>query len=186
MFIGIGPNLSGWGMPFHQLDRSRVMELSFLLENGDPISKSLVRGAAPAIVRASADTGFDRSGVLQTDTANNPVFTFDPVTGQSLGLQVPSAAPQSITAPEDLGDAAWALLGTNPPTLDTNAAIAPDGNMAADEVTFGSGNDSRVDQLATANTSASTEYTFSVYARVAAGTDTFLVYFFDNGTGGKA
>ncbi len=94
-------------------------------------------------------------------------------------------APHNLILQSEVLGTTWVLAGANIPTLSSNASAAPDGNTTADQLTFGALEDSRCEQIVTANTSASTQYIFTIYAKVASGTDTFRLGIFDNGTGGN-
>lgn len=129
MFIGIGPDLSGWGMPFHELDRSRVLELNFLLEHGDPISKSLIRGAVPSTVRTSSGTYFDRNGIMQKAAPNTPRFAHDPVSGTPLGYLHEITKKNECLQSEAFNN--WTKADV---TVSSNAVVAPDDTTTMDNI----------------------------------------------------
>lgn len=89
----------------------------------------------PALVltRASTRTFFDANGQLRTAPANAPGFTFNPSTGEPLGLQVEDAATNLVLYSEDLSNAAWTKTNM---TIAANSVAAPDGNTTADTMTM--------------------------------------------------
>jgi len=72
--------------------------------------------------RASTGTYVDSTGTLQTAAVNAPRFTYDPVSGQSLGLLVEEQRTNSIRNNTMVG----AVAGT-PGTLPTNWTTVPQG-----------------------------------------------------------
>lgn len=68
--------------------------------------------------RASTGTYFDRFGVLKTAGVNEPRFDHDLVTGDCLGLLIEEARTNML--PYSDNDPGWQVLGTTPPTVDSN------------------------------------------------------------------
>lgn len=86
--------------------------------------------------RASSGTYFDASGVLQTATTDEPRFTHNPATGESLGLLIEGATTNLLTYSEDFANGAW-IAGRG--ALTSNAITAPDGTLTADKFVKGNG-----------------------------------------------
>ncbi|MCP4900121.1 MAG: hypothetical protein GY906_24385 [bacterium] len=165
-----------------------VLHQDFIGTTANPIitlAAAVKKGPSIIFTRASANgTYFDSAGVLQTAGTDVARFDHDPATGLLLGFRSEEARTNVLLRSEELGTA-WTLGGTTPPTLDTDASGAPDGNTTADEVTFGGSANSKVTQRVTAGTSASTEYKISVYGKLVSGVPTFRFNFLDNGSGGN-
>lgn len=84
-----------------------------------------------AFTRASVGTYFDRNGVLKTAAVNEPRFDFDPVTGYCKGLLIEEARTNLLSYSEQFDNAVWAKTRA---TITPNAAVAPDGMVAADKL----------------------------------------------------
>ena len=100
-------------------------------------------------------------------TAGQPRFEYDPTDGQSagtsLGILVESQSTNLLNRSEEFDNAYWSKLNT---TVAANAAIAPNGELAADLVTADSTGSAINHNIAKAYafTSGNT-YTLSVYAK---------------------
>ena len=121
--------------------------------------------------RASSGTYFDASGVMQTASTDEPRFTHDPATLQSLGLLIEEARTNLLTYSEEFDNGAWVKSGGV--SVSANAASAPDGTTTGDTIsgaTGTTGNPSGVpsDILYMAVTpSVSTTYTASLWVKSA-------------------
>lgn len=116
-----------------------------------------------AFTRASSATYVDASGVLQTATTDTPRFTYDPLTGEKLGLMREAAATNLILRSEEFGTLPWTTFGAS---VSANAATAPDGNATADKVVESvGGTNHQVAQLVTL--AAGREYATSVWVKAA-------------------
>ena len=69
--------------------------------------------------------------VLLTAAANVPRFEHNPVTGESLGLEIEEQRTNLGIRSEEFDNASWTKNGT---TVSANATIAPDGTLTADKV----------------------------------------------------
>jgi hypothetical protein len=92
---------------------------------------------------------------------NQPRFTHDPATGESLGLLVEAARTNLLTYSEEFDN--WSRLGS---TITANAIAGPDGTNSADKIVAASTNARHI-AYNTATTSASTTYTYSIYLKAA-------------------
>lgn len=69
--------------------------------------------------------------VLQTAASGVPRFEHNPVTGESLGLEIEEQRTNLVTYSEQFDNGAWAKGAA---TVTTNIAIAPDGTLTADKL----------------------------------------------------
>jgi hypothetical protein len=81
--------------------------------------------------RASSATYFDAKGMMQTAASDAPRIDFDPETGECKGLLVEESRTNLLTYSEQFDNAVWTKTRT---TIETNAAIAPDGTLTADKL----------------------------------------------------
>ena len=100
-------------------------------------------------------------------TAGQPRFEYDPsADGQSMGILIEGQFQQLAQYTEDLSNAYWTKANT---TVESNAAVAPDGTLTADLVVettaTGVGHHVRTDNVT--GISSSTTYTATVYAKAA-------------------
>ncbi len=68
---------------------------------------------------------------LQTAPAGVPRFYHNPLTGESLGLLIEESRTNLLTYSEQFDNAVWAKTGA---TVQTNAAVAPDGAVTAEKL----------------------------------------------------
>jgi hypothetical protein len=68
---------------------------------------------------------------LQTAAAGVARFEHNPVTGESLGLEIEEQRTNLVTRSEEFDNAAWTKTNI---TVSANVAIAPDGTLTADKV----------------------------------------------------
>ena len=83
-------------------------------------------------VRNSISSYIDYDGLLKYAPAGKPCFAYDPITGESLGLQIFESRTNLLTYSEQFDNAAW---GKSHITLSANAATAPDGTNTAELIT---------------------------------------------------
>jgi len=100
-------------------------------------------------------------------TAGQPRFEYDPASdGQSMGILIEGQFQQLAQYTEDLSNAYWTKANT---TVQSNAAVAPDGTLTADLVVettaTGVGHHVRTDNFT--GISSSTAYTATVFAKAA-------------------
>lgn len=99
---------------------------------------------------------------LQTAASGVARFEHNPVTGESLGLEIEEQRTNLLTYSEDLSNAAWTKINT---TINSNVLIAPDGTLTADRVVeAATTNNFRFRQAATTITSGQA-LTFTAYAK---------------------
>jgi len=79
----------------------------------------------------SPQTYFDAMGVMRTAAAGVPAFDHDPVTGESLGIQMFEARTNLLLRSEELDNAAWAKSGS---TVTANSEVAPNGTTTMDKI----------------------------------------------------
>ena len=110
-------------------------------------------------VRNSISSYIDYDGLLKYAPAGKPCFAYDPITGESLGLQIFESRTNLLTYSEQFDNAAW---GKSLIRLSANAATAPDGTNTAELITqdTGTGDHSVWEVL---SFTSGTVYTGSVY-----------------------
>ncbi len=101
--------------------------------------------------------------VLQTAASGVPRFEHNPVTGESLGLEIEEQRTNLVTYSSDFDNAAWTK---NNATVNANAAVAPDGTLSADAIIPSATSSTKV-LLRTTTMTASSAMTLSVYAKAA-------------------
>ncbi len=102
--------------------------------------------------------------VLQTAAAGVPRFEHNPVTGESLGLEIEEQRTNLLTYSEQFDNAAWTKGGA---TITANTVVAPDGNLTGDKlIEDTSTGDHRTFQTA-ASITTGVAYTFSTYVKPA-------------------
>ena len=69
--------------------------------------------------------------VMLTAASGVPRFEHNPVTGESLGLEIEEQRTNLLTYSEQFDNAAWTKTNT---TITANATAAPDGNLTADKL----------------------------------------------------
>ncbi|MEA5259454.1 hypothetical protein VB264_16765 [Arcicella aquatica] len=115
-----------------------------------------------AFTRNSVGTYIDRNGFVKTVQANKPRFTFDPLTGESLGLLLEESRTNLIRYSTDFSNAAWRKSTL---AIGANDTIAPNGTLAeASLLTDNSvASESNLSQAVTITDA--TTHTFSVWAK---------------------
>jgi hypothetical protein len=81
--------------------------------------------------RASGGTYVGADGLIKYAGVNEPRFTYDQNTGESLGLMIEDGGTNLVTRSQDFDDAAW---GKNSCSVLSNVEIAPDGTLTADKI----------------------------------------------------
>jgi hypothetical protein len=119
--------------------------------------------------------------VLQTAAAGVARFEHNPVTGESLGLEIEEQRTNLFTYSEQFDNAAWAKSNA---TITANTNIAPDGTQTAELLNGTTIGNNQITQLQTKASSAIT-YTFSCYLKAYTSTVATLVLS-DNITGEAA
>lgn len=99
---------------------------------------------------------------LQTALAGVPRFEHNPLTGESLGLEIEEQRANLLTYSEQFDNAAWTKVDS---VVSANTAIAPDGTLTGDKL---------VENAALAqhacfflSTASATAYTYSAYIKAA-------------------
>ena len=112
--------------------------------------------------RGSIGTRVNRNRLIETVSANQPRFDFDPVTGECKGLLIEESRSNLLTYSEDFSNASWARNNQN---INTNVITAPDGTLTADKlITINAA--TFHDLFKTPNLSSNT-YTLSIFAKAA-------------------
>jgi hypothetical protein len=111
--------------------------------------------------RASTATFVGSNGLIQTAASNVPRFDHNPTTGESLGLLVEEARTNLLLRSEEFDNASWTKVAL---TTTPNTTTAPNGTIAADSVIPNTVTTLFYTQQ-NVTTTASTVYTWSVYAK---------------------
>lgn len=95
-----------------------------------PIEIGLTDGS---FSRASIGTYVDSEGLIKTAGSNVPRFTYDPISGEFLGLllETESAVTNFLTYSEQFDNAVYAKARA---TITANATVSPDGTSNADKL----------------------------------------------------
>lgn len=100
---------------------------------------------------------------LQTAAAGVPRFEHDPITGNSLGLEIEEQRTNLLLRSEEFDNAAWAKFNGS---ITTNSVISPNGTLTADTYTADGTNSAHITR-ATVTLVANTTYALSIYVKPA-------------------
>ena len=81
--------------------------------------------------RASGGSYVGADGLIKYAGVNEPRFTYDQNTGESLGLMIEDGGTNLLTRSQEFNDAAW---GKNNCSVLPNIEVAPDGTLTADKI----------------------------------------------------
>jgi hypothetical protein len=98
--------------------------------------------------------------VLQTAASGVARFEHNPVTGESLGLEIEEQRTNLLTYSEQFDDAAWTKAAT---TVEANTVISPDGTLTGDKLVEDTA--STQHEVVYSITPAAATYTLSFYAK---------------------
>lgn len=140
---------------------------------------SFLSAVGGSFTRGSVGTYFDSTGTLQTASSGTPRFDYDPVTHAARGILIEEGRTNLFVRSSEIDNASWSKAGGGANIAVTpNAAIAPDGTMAADYVASTGVSNSFISIRAPFN--ASDTVTCSIFAR--AGTSSRVIFeYYDNG-----
>jgi hypothetical protein len=99
---------------------------------------------------------------LQTALAGVPRFEHNPLTGESLGLEIEEQRANLLTYSEQFDNAVW--LKTNA-SVTANTVVAPDGTLTADVLTEDTATFEHRLRVASISKSANQVLTYSIYAK---------------------
>lgn len=139
-----------------------------------------------SFTRSTTGTYYNSSGVLTTAAINAPRFGYNPSTLAPLGLLIEQSSTNLLLYSIWIGSTSYSYSAANITPTTFNAGIAPDGTQTVTHLTLTSGisynaNDA-TGTYGVFNFTASTTYTWSVYAK--AGELSYLM-FRNNWTGGS-
>lgn len=102
---------------------------------------------------------------MRTATAGVGRIAHDPITRETLGLHMESAATNLLTYSDDFANAAWAKTRSS---ITSNTIIAPDGTLTGDKLLENTDNNTHILLNNAAITlSIGVAYTYSIYAKAA-------------------
>ncbi|MEA5257199.1 hypothetical protein VB264_05330 [Arcicella aquatica] len=115
-----------------------------------------------SFTRNSVGTYIDRNGFVKTVQANKPRFTFDPLTGECLGLLLEESRTNLLRYSTDCSNAAWGKISLAISASDT---IGPNGTLA--EASLVTDNAVATESALTQGVTITdaTTHTFSVWAK---------------------
>jgi len=146
--------------------------LQFIGFSGDADFRSGSMGSH-SIARSSTGTAINSSGDVVS--YGNNVARFDYDEGVLRGLYVEPTRANRFSRSEEFDNAAWTKYVV---TVTPNTAVAPNGTLTADTVSFTAAlNTAEIRQVITL--ASTTTYTLSVWAKVATGTRQFRLKIFD-------
>ena len=86
--------------------------------------------------RGSIGTRVNRNRLIETVSANQPRFDYDPVTGECKGLLIEESRSNLVDYSEDFSNVIWNKTSSS---IQTNVITAPDGNTTADKLIINGG-----------------------------------------------
>jgi hypothetical protein len=122
--------------------------------------------------RGGIGTRVNKNGLIETLSANQPRFDYDPISGECKGLLIEESRSNSFSYSEQFDDASWIktfLSGT----ITANQTTAPDGNTTADLYQEDTTLNGRFTNKSLSFTSG-TSYTISIWAKKAPGSTRYL------------
>jgi hypothetical protein len=142
-----------------------------------------VSGKSLQFTRNTIGTYVDENGIIQTAAAGEPRYTYDPVTGEELGLLVEESRTNLHLQSQDFST--WIGDGTTPTS---NSGLAPDGTNTANLIQEKAETNSHYLQKPDASVTSGTTYTFSVFLKKGSGAtapDWIVLAFSGNGFPGN-
>jgi len=124
------------------------------------------------VTRASSKTRVNSSSLVETITANVPALDYSLSSCPALALD--PAATNLLLQSQDFTTTWSSLVGSS---VTANTTVSPNGGTDADTLSFGAGPASSLSQTVTM--SVSTAYTFSVWVKVASGTQDFQLTYWN-------
>lgn len=124
------------------------------------------------VTRASNKTRVKSGGLIETIGNNVPALDYS--LSSCPALAIDPAATNLVLQSQDFATTWTTVSGAS---VTANSTTSPDGTTNADTLTYGAGPASGLQQLVTMSTS--TSYTFSLYAKVATGTQDFRLSYYD-------
>ena len=95
-----------------------------------------VSGKSLQFTRNTIGTYVDANGIIQTAAAGEPRYTYDPETGEELGLLIEESRANVLFNSGNLADlSSWTLTEPANQTLTANAIVSPDGTTSATQFT---------------------------------------------------
>jgi hypothetical protein len=102
--------------------------------------------------------------VLQTATANTARFDHNPITGESLGLEIEEQRTNLITYSDDFANAAWTKTRSS---VSANTIVAPDGTLTGDTLIADTAASTTHFATQSASFTSGVSYTVTLYAKQA-------------------
>jgi hypothetical protein len=126
--------------------------------------------------RGSIGTRVNRNRLIETVSADQPRFDYDPVTGECKGLLIEESRTNLLLQSESIDTANWNKVGGgtgSTPVVNANTAIAPDGTSTADQVVLALNGGTTVNDISyitqSYTSTSGTTYTVSIWLRTISG-----------------
>ncbi|WP_434221835.1 phage head spike fiber domain-containing protein [Limnospira platensis CENA597] len=116
------------------------------------------------VTRASTATYVDAAGRIRTAAVNKPRYTFNPETGERLGLLVEEQRTNLVSWSEDFDNATWTKTRAS---ITPNVIVALDGNLTGDKLVEDSSTNTAHHVNRTFSATSGTTYTLTIYAKAA-------------------
>jgi hypothetical protein len=111
---------------------------------------------------------------LQSAASGVARFEHNPITGESLGLEIEEQRTNLVTYSDDFSNAAWTKAQS---TITSNTIVAPDGTLTGDKLVENTATAAHAVQRTGITITSGISYTLSVYAKAAERTLIQLQYF---------
>jgi hypothetical protein len=136
----------------------------------------VARGGPLTVTRAAAQNYVCADGVMRSAPANTL-----PITEQ--GAQIFGAGTNTILQSQALDNGTWSKVGSaTPPTVTADQAVAPDGTVTAEQVSYPAVNGAGYSVLAQAWTATAVPWTLSGYVKGQSGAGTIFLNVYLGGT----
>jgi hypothetical protein len=155
-FIGTsdGAAIDGGGYPVYTLSGKTIYAWGAQFEQRSAITAYTPTTTAPITNYIPA---------LQTAAVNTPRFEHNPITGESLGLEIEEQRTNLLLRSEEFDNASWSKFQV---TVNANSVISPDGLLSADSIIESTANS--VHQLSqTLSITSGVTYVLSCYVKPA-------------------
>lgn len=113
--------------------------------------------------RGSTGTRVNRNRLIETVSANQPRFDYDPVTGECKGLLIEESRQNLLTYSEDFSNVIWNKSNVS---VSTDQITSPDQTLTADKIIIGNGvSISHIITQTSSIITAGSTVTFSIFAK---------------------
>ena len=114
--------------------------------------------------RGSIGTRVNRNRLIETVSANQPRFDYDPVTGECKGLLIEESRTNLLVRSEDF-TTTWTIFSNT--SIQSNVIVAPDGTTTADKLVENSASGNKEVTQGSITFTSGTSLTFSCFVKAA-------------------